>query len=83
MSDNEQRDNNGALFKNEKKTSDKAPDYRGPCMVNGVALEVSGWIRKSKSGLTYMSLAFKPPYQQEAKPAKPEQQEDPEEDIHF
>jgi uncharacterized protein (DUF736 family) len=59
----EQRDNSGALFKNEKKSSDKAPDYRGEVMVNGQKMEIAGWIKKSKAGKMYMSLAFKPPYQ--------------------
>ena len=83
MSDTEPRDNSGALFRNQRKSSDKAPDYQGPCMVNGVALEVSGWIRKSKSGLTYMSLAFKPPYHKPDKPAQAAKPEDREEEIPF
>lgn len=59
----EQRDNSGALFKNDKKESDNHPDYRGPCVVNGTELEVSAWLKTSKDGKTkYMSLSFKPPF---------------------
>jgi len=58
----EQRDNAGALFKNAKKESDSHPDYRGPCVVNGTELEVSAWLKTSKSGTKYMSLSFKPPF---------------------
>lgn len=44
----EQKDNQGALFKNEHKAKDSHPDYRGPCVVNGKELEISAWIKKSK-----------------------------------
>ena len=29
------RDNSGALITNDKKGNEKAPDWRGPCKVNG------------------------------------------------
>lgn len=43
----------GTLFSNEKKTSDKAPDYTGPVGTRRVA----AW-RKSKDNMNYMSLSF-------------------------
>jgi hypothetical protein len=43
----------GTLFPNEKKTSDKAPDYTGPVGTRRVA----AW-RKSKDNMNYMSLSF-------------------------
>ena len=43
----------GTLFPNEKKTSDKAPDYTGPVGTRRVA----AW-RKSKDNMNYMSLRF-------------------------
>ena len=43
----------GTLFPNEKKTSDKAPDYTGPVGTRRVA----AW-RKSKYNMNYMSLSF-------------------------
>ena len=49
-----ERDNSGALFKDERKEKDTHPDYRGPCVVNGKVLEISAWIKKSKAGKTYM-----------------------------
>lgn len=52
----EQKDNDLVLFKNDKKESDKHPDYKGGGMVNGVEVWLSAWINKSKDGKTYMSL---------------------------
>jgi uncharacterized protein (DUF736 family) len=64
----EQRDNSGALFKNLKKEADNHPDYRGPCVVGGVELEISAWLKTSKDGKTkFMSLSFKPPFKKSPK----------------
>ena len=52
----EQKDNDLVLFKNDKKETDKHPDYKGSGMVNGVEVWLSAWINKSKDGKVYMSL---------------------------
>ncbi len=52
------RDNSGALFQAKKKGSDKAPDYTGECVVNGVAMRIAGWRNTSAKGLPYLSLKF-------------------------
>jgi uncharacterized protein (DUF736 family) len=57
----------GALFKNKKKETDKHPDYQGNCEISGVEFWISAWLKKSKDGETYMSLAFQG---KEDKPAK-------------
>ena len=36
----EPRDNSGALFKNDRKTEDKHPDYSGPARIAGKDWEV-------------------------------------------
>ena len=51
-------ENQGALFKAEKKT-DKSPEYTGSCVVNGQHYWISSWLNKDKNGNTYMSLKFK------------------------
>lgn len=55
----EQRDNSGALFKNEKKEKETHPDYRGTCMVNGVECYMDAWIKTGAKG-KWMSFSFKP-----------------------
>lgn len=55
----EQKDGSGALFKNDKKGNDRAPDYRGDANVNGELVEIAAWIKEGKNG-KFMSLSFKP-----------------------
>jgi uncharacterized protein (DUF736 family) len=58
----EQKINSGAIFKNDKKTADNQPDYRGKINVEGKQLEISLWVRIAQSGVKYMSAAIKEPY---------------------
>jgi len=58
----EQKLNTGAIFKNDKKTSENHPDYKGKVNVNGEVMEVALWLKESKSGLKYFSCAFSEPY---------------------
>ena len=52
--------NTGALFKNDKKQSDRHPDYNGSCEVNGVEMWMSAWLKTSNGGKKYMSFSFNP-----------------------
>lgn len=36
----ETKNNTGAIFKNDKKTNEKQPDYRGKVNVNGKEMEI-------------------------------------------
>ena len=58
--------NRGALFKNTRKDSDKGPDYKGNLDVGGTEYWVAAWIKESKAGAKYMSLAIT---QKDAEPA--------------
>ena len=60
----EQRDNSGVLFKNDRKEKENQPDYRGKCMVNGMPMDISAWIKQGQSG-KFMSFAFSEPYPQD------------------
>jgi hypothetical protein len=61
-------DNNmtGALFKVRERKSDKHPLYTGSCEINGQKLWISAWVKQSKNGESFMSLAFKPADEQRA-----------------
>jgi len=61
--------NSGALFKNDKKDTDKHPDYKGSVNVNGTEYWLSAWIKTSKQGTKFMSLSVKA--KDEAPAAKP------------
>ena len=52
----EQYDNNMrfAMFKNNK-TKETQPDYTGNITIDNKELRLSGWIKKSKNGLDYVS----------------------------
>jgi hypothetical protein len=60
----EQRDNSGTLNKNDKKTSDNHPDYKGDCLINGVKYWMDAWIKEAgsgpRAGQKFLSFSFKP-----------------------
>ena len=58
----ETKNNSGAIFKNDKKTAETHPDYKGKVNVNGKDMEVALWLRESKAGMKYFSASFSEPY---------------------
>jgi hypothetical protein len=58
MSEYQQKDNSGALFKNDKKETDSHPDYKGSAMIEGTEYWFSAWINESKTGTKYMKTSF-------------------------
>jgi hypothetical protein len=63
--------NTGALFKNDQKGNDKAPNAKGTLNVNGVEYWISAWTKTSKAGTKYQSLSIQP------KEAQPEKKPEP------
>ena len=72
--------NRGVLFSNDRKESDKHPDWKGRLNIAGVDHWVDGWIKQGARG-EFISLSLgKPcdkqgaaPAKQPAKPAAPAQ----------
>jgi uncharacterized protein (DUF736 family) len=54
----EQKNDSGALFKNDKKATDNHPDYTGKAIIEGQQYNLSAWVKTSKTGTKYMSLSF-------------------------
>jgi len=73
----EQRDGQGSLFKNDRKTTDKQPDYTGNIMVEGHLYNLSAWIKTGKSGVKFMSLAVREPQQREGNQPSPDSHKPP------
>jgi len=53
----EKKDNSGILFKNDKKTEDKHPYFKGSIMVEGKEYWLSGWTKKTVNGDPMVSLS--------------------------
>ena len=58
----ESKVNSGAIFKNDRKTADNQPDYRGKINVDGKEWEISLWVKESQAGSKYFSAAIKEPW---------------------
>lgn len=83
----QQRDNTGAIFKNDRKESDSHPDYKGHAMIDGSEYWISVWINESKAGKKYMSVKFNPKDEVQNQGVQQAQQQLPaqefEEDLPF
>lgn len=79
--------NRGVLFKNDRKETDKHPDYRGRIDVGGTEYWLDAWIKTPKAGgAKFMSLSVKPKEakaQQEAPSPQPRTDAPFSDDIPF
>lgn len=80
--------NSGTLFANKVKKNPKAPDYQGDMTLDLAALGIgtgkaklrlAGWKKTSQKGTTFLSLSI----QKFEERDKPQQSEDPDQDIPF
>ena len=60
----ETKNNTGAIFKNDKKTNENQPDYKGKVNVNGKEMEVALWLKTSAKGIKFFSASFSEPFVQ-------------------
>ena len=57
----ETKDMTGSMFVNKDKKTENHPDRTGTIKVHGVEYRISGWLKKSKNGQSYMSLSISEP----------------------
>ena len=56
-----QKPNTGSLFRNNKKSSEKSPDYTGSCLIDGKEMKIGAWLKTSKKGEKFFSMSFQVP----------------------
>tara|TARA_R100000687_G_C6338174_1_gene112955 strand:+ start:231 stop:557 length:327 start_codon:yes stop_codon:yes gene_type:complete len=54
------KEGQGKLWNNDKKESDKQPDFTGSLVLDGVKYSLAGWNNVSKAGDTYIGVRIKP-----------------------
>lgn len=81
----EQKDGQGALFRNEDKDTEQHPDYRGSIKIRGQEYWLSAWIKEAKSGAKYMSLSAQPKQTptQQVRSGRQQEQFDDDSDLPF
>ena len=57
--------NRGVLFKNDRKETERQPDYTGKINIDGVEKRLAGWIRQSKAGKSFLSMSVSDPLPEE------------------
>ena len=68
----EQKDNSGALFKNDRKAEPSHADYNGAIRVAGTDYWLNCWINESADGKKYMKLTVKKKDGTSARPEAPQ-----------
>ena len=79
----EQKNNTGAIFKNNHKNKDSHPDYKGTAMIRGQKTEISLWINESKTGIKYFGATFSEPYQAEVEAGYGDKKQEEKDDLPF
>lgn len=69
------KENTGVLFKNNKKTDDKQPDYTGSILVGTKEMRLAAWIKEGKNG-KFMSLKMSEQNTKQETNASPENSDD-------
>jgi len=73
--------NRGSIWKNEKKETEKHPDFTGSLNVEGVEYWVSAWKRKPDASDKAPALSFSIKLKEARKAPEPNNTAEPEEDF--
>lgn len=79
----EMKDGQGSLFKNERRTTETQPQFRGQVKINGKLLDIAAWTKKTQKGDTFLSLSVSEPRQQAQQPVAAGKQEITDDDLPF
>ena len=82
MTTERQYDNTGILFRNEDKTGEREPDYRGRATIDGREFQLAGWIKTGKRG-KFLTIAVKPKEPTDEKKPKPSMADEMSDEIPF
>jgi hypothetical protein len=72
----ELKEGQGSLFKNDKRETDKHPNAKGSCLIDGKEYWVSAWTKEGAKG-KWQSLSFTPKDKQQAQPKQERPKEKP------
>lgn len=75
----EKQDDTGFLFRNEKKTSEKQPDYTGWIKENGKERRLAAWVKDMRDGSKALSIKISDKQEGQNRP----QNKAPDHDIPF
>lgn len=80
-----QKEMEGRLFVNNKEGNERAPDYTGQALIEGVYYRMAAWENQAQSdGRTWFRLTFQPKVAAAAPAAPtPNQSPDPNDEIPF
>ena len=56
------KNNSGSIFKNDYKTKDTHPDYKGKMVVDGVNKDIALWFNQPEGKKAYFSVSISDPY---------------------
>jgi hypothetical protein len=60
----EQKDGDISIFKNNKKATEKQPDYTGTALINGQKMQVALWIKEGQKGKFFAGKIQEDTYRQ-------------------
>lgn len=84
----ENKNNSGALFRNDKRETEKHPEYTGKITIEGVEYYLSAWVNEMRNGQKYFAIkatpkATAPATTTTAQPSQTTTVADPVDDLPF